>query len=384
MASTRTTLALATSMLLTACGWGGDDGADPGPFDRDVDTTDVSILYPLPPTTRVDDLIAAGDVGAFGTLVPEQLPGLPLPVPSDSDASSTYADLRLVSLRLDPCSARATCSPEVRAVFQPVVTRDGGTVALDGALHVFYGLPEAELVDFLVEILALKRAHGGGIAGGDVLGVHPILAASGPGGAFAAGLERALLSHVGADRIERVTSMSHVFFDNDAWSFRVLDRRGDRFVESTVVDAAVTTQFANGTRATEDELGGLFSGDETPSLPKLAALAAQWRPEVPTADQVAGFAQAIAAQDPHRHTSEDTDCVSCHVAEGARRAGVEVYGMEPTGDFTSARPLAYRRDSKALTNVHAFSYLGNQVSVMRRTANESALVADWFEAALAE
>ena len=377
--STRTRLLLASS-LVAACGGGGDDG--PGPFDREVEAADVSILYPLP--ARVDQLLAASDAGAFGPLAPEQLPGLPLPVPRDSSEASTYADLRLVSLRLDPCSARATCSPEVRAIFQPVVLHDGEPVALDAALHVFYGVPEAELLGFLEEILALKKAYGAGVDYGSTLAIQPVLAATGLDGDFAAGLERALLSHVGASRIERVTSMSHVFFDNDAWSFRVVDRRDGRFVESTIIDAEVTTQFANGSSALDDAIGGLFSSDETPSLPALAALAVQHRPEVLDADIAAGFAQAIAAHDPARHTSEDIDCVSCHVAEGARRAGVELYGLPPTGEFTSARSLAYRRDGKALTNVHAFSYLGAQVSIMRRTANESAVVADWFEAALTE
>ena len=30
--------------------------------------------------------------------------------------------LRLIALRFDPCSARNTCSPEVRAIFQPIIT----------------------------------------------------------------------------------------------------------------------------------------------------------------------------------------------------------------------------------------------------------------------
>ena len=38
----------------------------------------------------------------------------------------------------------------------------------------------------------------------------------------------------------------------------------------------------------------------------------------------------------------------------------------------------------SLNNLHAFSYLGTEVSIMRRVANESALVADGFAAALAD
>ena len=385
MSPIRTSSVIATSLLLAACGWGGDDDPlPPGPFDRRVEAADVSILYPLTATTAIGDLIAASDVGAYGPLAPEMLPGHELPTPRDSNLGSTYADLHLVAMRLDPCSARATCSPEVRLIFQPVVIEDGKTVAADAALHVFYDVPEPELVRFLVEILVLKKAYRADIDYGATLGVQPILAATGLGGGFAVELEHALLRHLGATRIQRVTSMSHENFKNDVWTFSMIERRGDQFSEMTIVDTQLTTQSANGTSALVDDIGGLFWGEPTPSLPKLSALAASPRPEVPTADIAAGFAQAIAAQDPSRHNSEDTDCVSCHVAEGARRAGLEEYGMTPSGDFTSTRSLAYRRDGKALTNVHAFSYLGNQVSVMRRVANESAVVADWFQAELTE
>ena len=34
---------------------------------------------------------------------------------------------------------------------------------------------------------------------------------------------------------------------------------------------------------------------------------------------------------------------------------------------------------KAMTDLHAFSYLGAQVSIMRRTSHESAVVADTFQ-----
>ena len=383
MPSILTSSAVALSLLLASCGGGGDDDG-PGPFDRAVAAADVSILYPLAADTAPADLIAAGDVGAYGALVPPTLAGPTPAIELAGQIGATYADLRLVALRLDPCSARATCSPEVRAIFQPVVIRDGQTAAADAALHVFYAVPDAELLLFMKEILALKKAHGADVDYGDVLSIQPILAATGLRGPFAVGLERALLSHVGASRIARVTAMAHLFFDNDAWSFASFDRQGDRFVASTIVDTAETTQLINGTSASDPEIGGLFDGTPTPSLPELGALAVAWRPDEPTADIVAGFAQAIAAQDPDRHTSEDTDCVSCHVAEGARRAGVERYGFTPTDDFTSARSLAYRRDGKALTNLHAFSYLGTEVSIMRRVANESALVADGFAAALAD
>ena len=380
----RTTAVVVASALLLACSGGGDpfEPTDPGPFDREVAAADVSILYPLTAPTALDDLIAARTRGAWGVLVPETLPGTSPPVALASSIGWTHDDLRLIALRLDPCSARGECSPEIRAIFQPIRLGGAQPLAADAALHVFYAVPDAELLLFLKEILALKKAYGGGIDDGATLGVQPILAATGLRGAFALGLERALLTHVGERRIARVTTMAHSNLEGDLWAFALFERQGNGFTAATIVDTGSTSQAVGGSQADAPEIGGLSDLGATPSLPQLGALAIQWRPAQPTAAELDGFAQAIEAQDPTRHTSEDLDCVSCHVAEGARRVGVELYDLTPTGEFTSARSLAYRRDGKALTDLHAFSYLGAQVSIMRRTSHESAVVADWFQDAL--
>ena len=64
--------------------------------------------------------------------------------------------MRAVALRLDPCSARQTCSSEVRVIFQPVIVApDGALTVADGAIHVFYAVPRDELVLFLKQILVL-------------------------------------------------------------------------------------------------------------------------------------------------------------------------------------------------------------------------------------
>ena len=48
--------------------------------------------------------------------------------------------------------------------------KSGGS---DGAIHVFYGMPQAELVAFLRQILVLKKSDGAGVAYGSVLGPQP-------------------------------------------------------------------------------------------------------------------------------------------------------------------------------------------------------------------
>jgi hypothetical protein len=379
-------------LLLAACGAPGASAtpdaaavvdAQPdalGPFEPVVAAADVSILYPLSPTTR-DGLIAAAEVGAYGPLLPEDLvAGHPYPLDIDGD---TYADMRLVAVRLDPCSARGGCASELRAVYQPIVVRGGAVSASDGAVHVFYAIPPAELLEVLKEILALKHAHGAGVVYPDALGPQPILAATGLAGDFAHGLHRVLLKHLGAQRIARVTFMRHEFPDEDAWQFVLFERVGDAFVTRPIAHTQSPQQLLFGPSATGDQIGGIRTAvDSTPTLPELGALASTARPAQVTPTIEAGFAQAIAAQHPLAHSSEDTDCGSCHVAEGARRAGTELYGLAVTGAFTSARSLSYVRQTKPLTNFHAFGYLGTSISIMQRTANESALVADRMQASL--
>ena len=75
-----------------------------------------------------------------------------------------------------------------------------------------------------------------------------------------------------------------------------------------------------------------------------------------------------------------TGCANCHLAEGARRNGTADYGFGGGQSFTHTRSLAYVREEKTITNLHAFGYLDHKVSVMQRTANESVLVAERMEA----
>ena len=201
---------LAALVVLAGCG----DNTEP-PFDHSVDAADVSLLYPLPDTR--DQLIQPSEQASFGPLFPEPLfPTVIGPV----DFGVTYADMRLVALRFDPCSARKGCNAEVRAIFQPVfVGQDNKLTVADGAIHVFYGMPKDELVTFMKEVLRLKLLYGAGIAYGPALGPHPILAATGPDGDFARELHALVLEHLGESRIERFTERNNQIPAQDRWDF---------------------------------------------------------------------------------------------------------------------------------------------------------------------
>ena len=349
---------LAALVLLAGCG----DNV------HAVAAADVSILYPLP--DRLDLLIQPSEQAAYGQLFPEPLfPTVIGPV----DIGISYADMRLIALRLDPCSARKDCNSEVRAIFQPVVAADGSLTVADGAIHVFYGMPRAELVAFLDEILALKESYGVGVVYGSELGPHPILAATGLDGAFARGLHALVLEHLGESRIERFTERNHQIPAQDRWDFYLFD--GDGLARQTIATTTTDEQQVTGTRSDPQNAGGIVMVSPALDSPLMPIVDVN-RPADATDDIRAGFARAIELQDPTKESSESIDCVSCHLAEGARHIGATQYGLSPDGAFHSERSVAYVRDLAAVTNMHMFAYDGRNVSVTQRVANESAVTAD--------
>ncbi len=350
---------LAAAVLLAACG----DNAHP------VAAADVSILYPFP--ERIDQLIQPSEQAAYGQLFPQPLfPTVIGPV----DIGVSYTDMRLIALRLDPCSARKDCNSEVRAIFQPVILdADGGLTIADGAIHVFYDMPRAELVSFLAEILALKETYGAGVEYGRELGPQPILAAEGLDGAFASGLHDLVLEHLGESRIERFTERNHQIPLQDRWDFYLFD--GPGLPRQQIATTSTDEQQVTGTHTDPQSTGGIVVVSPALDSP-LNPIVDVNRPADVTDPIRAGFARAIEIQYPTKETSESIDCVSCHLAEGAHHIGVTEYGLSPDGAFQSERSLAYRRDLTAVTNLHMFAYNGRNVSVTQRVANESAATAD--------
>lgn len=353
-------------VCLAGCG----DNLEPD-YDHAVDAADVSILYPLPDT--IDLLIRPAEEGKFGQLFPERLfPTVIGPV----DIGVSYGDMCLIALRLDPCSARKTCSAEVRAIFQPVIAGpDGKPTVADGAIHVFYGMPRAELVSFLKQILALKKSYGADIVYGRTLGPQPILVATGLGGDFARELHALALEHLGESRIERFTEFNHQIPVLDRWDFYLFERVAADLVRQDIATTTTDEQQVTGTHTDPLQTGGVVMVSPPLESP-LFAIVDEHRPPNATDEIRTGFARAIELQNPTKQDSESVDCVSCHLAEGAQRVGAAEYGLSTTGAFQSDRSLEYRRDLGAVTNLHMFAYVGRYVSVTQRVANESAVTAE--------
>ena len=370
-----------------------------GPYTGLVHTTDVSILYPLPTSGGSGSMLAPTAEDAFGPLLPssafDTVMGARALDRTTTTPPSGYPQLGVVSLRIDPCSARkgaGTCTSEVRLVFQALYDKtssspDGdpsvGTAATDGALHVAYDVPEAELVVMMKQILTLKAAAGD--LASQILEPHPILVKQGLEGTFATGLRAIVLEHLGGNRIARITSFDHNMDpDSDGWNFEVFDSVGGTLTRKDVPKLGRQAQLIAGSEAFAPTIGDTFVFEAPTGNDQVGALVNSSRPAPGAAGAQSALQPAFDAslriQNPTLHNAETTDCGNCHLAEGAKLVGASVFSLTSTAAFTHpTRNLGYRSDRTSVTNFHAFGYLHRRVSIMQRTANESALVADAME-----
>lgn len=371
------------------------------PYVGAVATTDVSILYPLPGPGASRDFVRPSDGGAHGALLPKSIFDAVIPggrLDRTRSAGLGYADLAVLGVRLDPCSMRTgACAAEVRLVAQQVYEKTGpepdddaetGAAADDGALHLIYDVPEAELVTLMKQLLTLKTAHGG--ASSTTLGVHPILAVQGLGGPFARDLKKILLEHVGASRLARVTVFDHNMDpDEDGWTFRTFDVASGAAVAKNVPATAFPALTLAGSRAFAGSSadGAAFfaesriSGGDVGGV-RVDRLLEHGRPpkgDPATASLKPAFDRAIEVQKPGSIHAENTDCGTCHMAEAARKIGESIYAFTSAAPFTHRRDLGYASARTSVSNLHAFGYLHRKIAVMQRTANESVIVAEAME-----
>jgi hypothetical protein len=168
--------------------------------------------------------------------------------------------------------------------------------------------------------------------------------------------------------------------------FGVFDRTGATFTASQIPVVASESLLVAGS----DTTGPLAQSSAEPfssakQSDPVAPLVSSGRPQPGSAGVAAlqvSLDAALNVQNPTRHTAETTDCGNCHLAEGARVIGEDVYALSIAKQFTHPRSLARTDQRTSITNLHAFGYLHRQISIMQRTANESVIVADQMEAKL--
>lgn len=364
---------------------------DLGPSRTELFNSDVTIVYPLPPASDLNLMVWGNTLSnSYGRFVPQsafaQIP-LPLdPRPGSktrTTGTTAWNELRLVGVRLDPCFGSrgevpdAQCKNQVRLVFQGIHGVNNTSAGEDGAIHMLYELPRAELLTLTREIISLTDREGSYTPG--PLGVHPILARQGVWGPFAQGLKVLLRRYVGEDRAVRMTFFARVDALQSAWRFGGFDHKVTGWERIQIPTTSTTEQELLGGFPNAGELAGTTttpgsSGDDLRLLINSSAA----NLANATARQTA-FGAALRIEHPAKHTPDTVDCLSCHVAMAARSLGETQYGLSAIGHpdrYTSTRDLRFVPPAEpSLENLHALSYLGTELGINLRTVNETAEIA---------
>jgi hypothetical protein len=349
----------------------------PVSLEGELGANDVSILFPLPASGQLDTLLSPKSAGAQGELLPfsifEHAPELTL----YADRAGQYAALRVVSARVDPCfpslvnAPNPNCRFQVRLVLQPVFDDAGVVSAEDAAVHVFYDLPAGDFIYLLADLLKVKSSldlHA-------PLGVRPA--------EEIAGVQGALLAHIGASRISRMTFMQ-LSGKRNVWNFGGFDFQGETATPIGILNSEVMEQsFTN--NPLSDPLA--FVGGVTPALqdapedlsPLYDSAAASQKPQ---AELWSLYESALRIENPNSHTPESVDCVSCHTAQPSRlwleRNNVAFATDASPERFTSAFSLTVDPIADTTSVLHAFGWLDTRPAITARVANESAAVAAYL------
>jgi hypothetical protein len=375
----------------TACGGTSSEpvpepsptGVEPQTTLTKVDPQDIALIFPLTKAPRdVDAMLAGTSRGAFGALVPraafDKLPG-PLdarsPGPASTQGEPARAGIKVVAARIDPCFAipggGAPCVPQLRLVFQGIHVANGTVGADDGAVHVFYELPQDRLVYLVKQVLTLREREGNYLPA--PLGVHPIMERQGPSGAFAMGLKNILLQHAGESRVTRVTFFLRTNSRQSQWIFGQLDKVGGDYQRALIPTTTGDEQTFSGINAE-----GFSFSKPTPATTHTDDLTLLLNTaEAMKADANArqrAFEAALRIDNPAKHSPDTIDCTSCHVATTLAEDARTRWRLTDSAqaEYTPKAPFGGPAP-RSIENLHAMSYLGRELGLTQRTANETAV-----------
>lgn len=367
----------------------GEPNAPPVVLTGELGANDVSVLYPLPESGGLDQLLAPSASGAHGELLPfaifEHAPELTL----YADKAGHYAALRVVSVRVDPCFPSLVGAPspgcrfQVRLVMQPIYDEAGSVRAEDAAVHVFYDLPAGDFIALLADLLELRK-NAKPVPLHAPLSVHPALLEEGLSGSYATGLRAALLARIGGKRLTRLTFMQ-LGGKRNAWTFGGFDFVGGSATPIAILASSVTAQTFTNNPLT-DPLS--FSGSVAPALAGApedisalydSAAASAW-----SEDELWPLYEAILRiENPERHSPESVDCVSCHTAQPARLwlDRNTALADRPTDlRFSSEFDLSVDAIDDTTSVLRAFGWMDGRAAISARVVHESAAVASYLNA----
>lgn len=375
-------------LVLTACG-GAPLPGPPPPAEGGPKLTlnDVSFLLPLPIVNREASLLGMAADGAMGPLLPRRLyDGLPLLVQGET-ADQLYGELRVVSVRVDPCfpgstpPAAPTCVKQLRLVAQPLFTKDGAVTTRDATVHLFYSLPDAAFAKAVKTLFELDELAGDMTNG--PLDVHPVIRRQGLDGPYHGKLKQLVLDVCGSATLSRVAFMS-VDAQSTLWQFGAFNVVGGALVDDLIPRMPMLKVQAFQEFGSESfRNGALVPAAPNDQLDTLLRETDMRFADRRTLDKA--LTSALRIEHPERSSPKTIDCASCHVASRARTNAERFHAIDNSQNvdlftapgFDLSRLDAVKEQPKAL---RAFGYFGRDSAFSQRTINESAAVAKALEA----
>ncbi len=347
---------------------------DAPPETQHLGMNDISIVAPTiePPTS-----LKMTGIDGTRDLVPRTL--YAQLATSHGDIINDFEDFMVFGIRFDLCDRVATgpcpegADGSLRVVFQPRLAQPF-VVAADVGLHAFYTIPAAELGFVINELRAVARLNG--------TGTFVDLGLTESPSSTIEGVQRfhALLkTYVNPDRLIRLALMGQ-----DARSstphvvFRGLELHDGQWTNTKVAGLDATQQDVVLTDT--DPSYDVTPVADSPANFALTLTSGSFDAAAP-ADQRNALDALVATQNPLLHTSATVPCVACHTSTylGVHRAQVAVVGLGTLPSrFQTTHDVRVLDGISATSPVslHNFGWLGGDVAISQRVANETAMVLD--------
>lgn len=377
------------SLALLACNSKSEPRKQTGPAGPAAPTLtafDVTTVWPLPKNSaEYSSMLAPTSTGAHGELLPVDTYKVPQLDERDATKAPDYERLRVVAARFEPCRGSfgspsdATCNNQLRLVFQVLRPGGGGAAqgavgANDGAVLAFYKLTRDELLDLTLDVVALREAFDESPPSGP-LGVHPLLDKYGLASGYTASLNATLLAYAGVKRLTRITFFTRTAAREPEWTFGALD------VANGVTSIRQLATLEHDHQSLKGAGARLVITPQSPAEDRPHALLALGASKKPTETHQRAYAATLRIENPTTHNADTTGCAECHVAERIRRTAEKQLGLRASDAFQTDLVSA-TAGKIAAENFHAAGYLGTNLAIATRTANETSVVVKAIDALL--
>jgi hypothetical protein len=342
---------------------------------RSLATNDVSVLFPL----GHGDLWAASMPARDGQpLLPRSaldLPGRPV-IRELQGPDATYAGLRVVSLRFDPCFPGNPCYPQIRLVLQGLWPN--GTIAFDGAFHALYNLTADEFaaVTTRLRTLAALAPENDGVTR---LEVSPSLLAQGMTGPYASGLKDLVTRYIGASNLAKLTFMTRTGGGGDRWDFggfNFKDFQPAGAFPIAGLDGSTTIQTVREGGRGPGQGGQAYNYTVTPDALRgelALVLSSGTAANATSTDRQRAMDALARVENPSLENPDTVDCAVCHLANRLRGHLETTFALNSSLSYTASSEMTRflggaERDKE---NLRGFGYFNDQPAISQRVANET-------------